>query len=165
MEYALERLCTRAVHTEGPMDPKASAQGRVPRLEAAAQSPGVVLGRLLSQIFDSAAAFLLREASFLFPTRDAGGNPAGWPPVHGFQAPAEAGYRYRLVPELAPCLSGRNHDPRGEMNQSDTGFRPVLMLPSLSPCHEGLDPALGQEVVVGLRDGKGLGEIVFLLHR
>jgi hypothetical protein len=69
-----------------------------------------------------------------------------------------------LVPVLAPLLPARHHEPRGEVDQADPALGAVLVLAPLSPGHEGLHPALCQELVIALRDGKEVGGGHFIVH-
>ena len=50
------------------------------------------------------------------------------------------------------------------MGESDGTLRAILVLASLSPCLEGVDPTLGEELLVGFGDGEGFGSIFRLAH-
>ena len=73
------------------------------------------------------------------------------------QALPEPGQGGCLVPELAPLLPGRCHQPGGEVGEAHPALGPVLVLSALSPCHEALDSALGKEFLIGLRNRNGVG--------
>ena len=118
----------------------------------------------LPEPLGSAPAFLLLEPLLLLTRGNPGRNPLGWAPVPALQALPEAAQCRGLVPVLAPLLPAGDHHPRGQVDQPDPAFGPVLVLASLSPGHEGLHPALRQELVVGVGNGKGLRRWGFVAH-
>lgn len=66
------------------------------------------------------------------------------------QAFPEAPQGHLTVAVLAPFVSGHNTDSRGEVNQPDRAFRPILVLPPFTPRGEGVHTALGEELLIGL---------------
>lgn len=62
-----------------------------------------------------------------------------------------------LVPVLASLFPAGGHQTRGEVDQANSAFGSILVLPPFSPGREGLDPTLGKELFVRVRNGKGIG--------
>ena len=127
---------------------------------------GVVVGwRGLPEVLQATPASFLLEAFLLLSPGNPCGDPRGRAVDQGQQTLAESNQGGCLVPELTPFLPCRHHQTGGKVGEANPALRPVLMLSPLSPGHEGLDPALGQELLVGLRDRKVAGWMGILFHR
>ena len=50
------------------------------------------------------------------------------------------------------------------MSEPDPALRPILVLPTLPPCHEGVHPALGKKLLVCLRDRERVRERNLTVH-
>ena len=98
------------------------------------------------------STLFLFQAPPLLPGRDPGGDARVGFPGCSLELPPEAAQSDHPVPMLASFLSCGDHQAGREVRQSDTGFGAVLMLASLTPGSKRVDPALGQEFLVGFRE-------------
>ena len=107
---------------------------------------------------------LLLEPLFLLPPRDGRGNAGGRAPVPPLEPFPQAAKGHGLVPVLAPFVSAGDGHPCGEVDEADPALRAVLVLAPLAAGHEGLHPALGEELVVRPGDGERVGGGKFFGH-
>lgn len=69
-----------------------------------------------------------------------------------------------FVSVLAPFFTAGGYDPGGEVDEADSAFSPILVLAALSAGGKGLDPTLGKEIFVRVRNRKGVGRGGGALH-
>ena len=69
-----------------------------------------------------------------------------------------------LVSVLATFFPAGGYDPGGEVDEAYSAFSPILVLAALSSGGKGLDPTLGKQIFVRVRNRKGVGRGGGTLH-
>ena len=118
----------------------------------------------LSGLLQPTPAFLRIHTPPFLGKRDSGGAPGFRAVIPGFQRLPESSKRDGLIPVLASFFTTRCHDSRGKVDQAHPALGPVLVLAAFSAGCEGLDPALGQQVFVRVRNWKGVREGCVSFH-